>query len=283
MFNARNKLFALTATALLLSACSSKNDQLQVAADTLYTQAEEALTSGNHNLAIELLDSLDYNYKTVTEVIKKSIVLRPKAVIKQSENEIAMIDSILAAKTARIEVVAPMMKHIDIPGTDGYYVPSKGYSSKFMSTTGVSPRVDDIGQFYIVSSVNPAGNLRHTSLTFISKDSDVTTSQVSEGSDSNFRIQGSEVVTFSPAMSDTVAQFFRALPEGSKVTVRFNGQRGSTKSATVNTMAFLTAIEYSDLINEMRRLTIERQRYQARIDTANRQLSASQSSKSAQE
>lgn len=271
MFNVRNNTIYMAAIALLLCSCSSKKDPRVAEAENLYAGADAALAEGNPSLALELLDSLDSGYKTVTEVIKKSIALRPKAVIGQSEAEITRIDSLLAAGNAKLDSMASLIRHVDVPGTDGFNTPVKSYNPSFASSTGVSPRIDDLGQFYMVSSVNPAGNLRHTSLTFSAGNVSVTTADVASGSDSNFRINNGEMVTFSPALSDTIAGFIMSLPSGSKVSVRFNGQGGKGRSAKVDYNAFHTAIEYSSLISEMRRLTIERQRQEARIETATRQ------------
>lgn len=273
MFNVRNKTSLVAATVLLLCSCSARKDPRQTEAENLYNHADSALMAGNPGLALELLDSLDSNYKTVTEVIKKSIALRPDAVIRQSEKEIAKIDSAMRADNGRLDSLARLIKHVEIPGTDGFYIPTAAYNASFASTTGVSPRIDDLGQFYIVSSVSPAGGLSHGSLTFTSGDESVTTEEIPSGSDSRFAINNGEIVTFSPVVCDTVARFLSTLPSGAKVTVKFNGRRGRSVSSRVNLPAFMTAIEYSELISGLRHLTLERQRLEARIQTASRQAS----------
>ena len=77
-----------------------------------------------------------------------------------------------------------------------------GYKPDFMNSTGIEARVSEIGQFYVVSSSNPS--VGHTSITLVIGDYSATTPEVAYDGESNYRIGGGEVITFSPEQSDTI-------------------------------------------------------------------------------
>lgn len=258
------------ATSLIVVSCGGSHESQSIA-QALLQQANDAAGQHNYSLALELLDSLDNYHHDDIAAMRASRALRPECVIGQSQLEIDSIDAQISQETATLEIVAQKMRHVDVPGTDGYYVAAKGYDPNFMSTTGLSARVDDIGQFYLVTSVNPSGSLHHRSVTLVSGDRSISSGEI-DNEMSGMRIGGSEILTLTPAMSSELGQFVDSLPTDAVVKVKFNGATGRTVTAAVDKTAFLTAWEYSTLINELRFMALEKDRLHAKIETARRQL-----------
>lgn len=257
---------AAAAAAWSLSSCKNGTDNKISEAQTAFNQAEEAYNTGDARQCITLLDSLDKKYADDIEVMKQSMQLRPKALIIITEEDIAAADSTISANKAAIDSLKPLMTHIDVPGTEGYMLKSSAVDPAFMNKTGVSPRVSEIGEFYLVSSLNPAGGLQHWSLSAVVGDMIATTDTVRYDGALNFRTNNSEVITFTPAGSKSIGELI-ALNPGLPVKILFNGQNGRNRSISLDATqidAIATAYRYATAVNDMRDATIELERLNTR-------------------
>ncbi|MDE6317284.1 MAG: hypothetical protein K2L73_02655 [Muribaculaceae bacterium] len=256
----------VAAAAWSLSSCKNGNDNKISEAQTAFNQAQEAYNTGDARQCITLLDSLDRKYADDIEVMKQSMQLRPKALIIITEEDIAAADSTISANKAAIDSLKPLMTHIDVPGTEGYMLKSSAVDPAFMNKTGVSPRVSEIGEFYLVSSLNPAGGLQHWSLSAVVGDMIATTDTVRYDGALNFRTNNSEVITFTPAGSKSIGELVAFNP-GLPVKILFNGQNGRNRSISLNAAqidAIATAYRYATAVNDMRDATIELERLNTR-------------------
>lgn len=268
------------AAAALLSgaatACKGANDNKGAEARIAFDKALNAYNSGNGHLCVELLDSLDRKYADDNDVMKQSIKLRPQALMLVNKGDMAVADSIVNANKALLDSLKPLMVHIDVPGTEGYMIKSTSVDPGFMNRTGVSPRVSEIGEFYLVTSVNPAGGLQHWSLTAAVGDMMATTDTVPYDGALNFRTNNSEVITFTPAGSDTIGSLIAQNP-GLPVKILFNGQNGRSHSITLNAGqidGIATAYRYALAVNTMRDATVELERLNARQAALQKQIDA---------
>lgn len=145
-----------------------------------------------------------------------------------------------------------------------------------MNTTGIEPRVSEIGQFYIVSSLNPSGGTHHEAVTLTAGGSSVSTPRVAYDGESNYRIGSGEVITFSPEQSDTIGYFASEILKNSpaaKATLSFIGAKGRKPvNLSANQLrAIANAYNYSKAIVRARDNQVERQRLEKTIEIARRQ------------
>ena len=153
---------------------------------------------------------------------------------------------------------------------EGYWVASEGYNPSFMSTTAIQGRVSEIGEFYIVSSAKPS--IGHTSISLSDGSASVSTPEVPYDGESNYRIDGGEIITFSPAQSDTIGQFALA-NTGKPLTLTFRGKSSrQVKLPAVQTSALADAYAYARAISRARQLAVERQRLEATLQVARNQM-----------
>lgn len=283
MFNEINKSLAIMAVAALFASCGKSNEvspQMQI-----YNSAESALMLGNAELCTQLLDSLDRwtpssdKEQKDIEAMRLSMSLRPKAIAVIAERDIILADSTINANRENLDQLKPMMKYITLPNVEGYYVAKDAYKEHFLNSTGLSARVTDIGEFYIVSSLNPSSGLRHIAISVSVAGQTATTPNVAYDGALNYRISGSEMITFTPSQSDSIGALIASYPN-EKVDVTFIGETGKTKriklSAT-DAKGIATAYNYARSINAMRDATIAKEKYEKILQLASLRSSMQES------
>lgn len=257
----------LMVSCLMFGGCTDSGSK---AADDLLEQVNEAVENGNSTLALTLLDSLQRTYPQMIDQQREGMKLRPRAMEIAIMAQIQTVDSALAAYADTHQSLGAKMKTISNPDlVEPYMTPAEGYNPNFINSTGVQPRVDKVGQFYLVSSLNPGG-VNHVSLTFIAGGDELTTESVPYDGDLNYRMNGSEVVTFMPAKCDTVGQFM-VEHRNAPVTVRFNGEKGKSRQVKLTQAqagAMADAYLYSQAALQGRELSVQREKLDRQLQVA---------------
>lgn len=285
MYNAYRRIaaaaYAVAIASVAMTSCKGGADNKGAEAKIAFDKAQNALNSGDARECISLLDSLDSRFADDTDIMKQSMQLRPKALMQITVEDIAAADSTVTANKLLLDSLKPLMTHVNVPGTEGYMLKSSMVDPTFMNKTGLSPRVSENGEFYLVSSVNPAGGLKHWSVSAVVGDMIATTDTVPYDGTLNFRTGNSEVITFTPAGSRGIGELVAA-HEGHPVKILFNGQSGRTSSISLNAAqidGIATAYRYARAVNEMRDATINRERLNARADKLREQIDATPATK----
>lgn len=261
-----------TAACLLtfLSACSGKNNT-DPEAQALLDGASQAYESADYSRAELLLDSLRKGFPAEISLQKEGMALRPKVIEKATLLKISTNDSLMAFDKVDAERLKPKLKWIKTSRMlEGYWVAAQGYNPSFMSTTAIQGRVSEIGEFYIVSSAKPS--MGHTSISLSNGTSSAATPEVPYDGESNYRIDGGEIITFSPAQSDTIGKFALA-NAGKPLTLTFHGKSSRPVRLTqtqVNSLADTYA--YARAVSRARELAVERQRLEATLQVARDQI-----------
>ena len=257
------------------SGCSSKSENPD--ARNLLAKAENDFNSGNYASSIALLDSLQKTFPAETALQREAMAMRPKVIEAEATKALAAVDSTYNADIETLKSLKTQLKWIKTPGMiEGYWIAPEVYRSDFMNTTGIEAHVSEIGEFYIVSSVNPAGNLKHQSIGLKTSAGNARTQNVAYDGESNYRIGGAEVITFSPAQSDTIGMVARNAVEANQAagaSVIFYGVKGekSVKISPAVLKGIGKAYAYSAATIRARDLQVERERLNRTIEIARRQ------------
>lgn len=263
---------SIVALIALASCGSSENPD----ARALFTEAEQSFASGDYTNATVLLDSLQKCYPQELNIQRDAMALRPQIIEQLAIAKIASVDSMTLADNAAMESLKPLLKWVKTPGMiEGYWIDGKAYKPDFMNTTGLEARVSEIGQFYIVSSVNPS-SIKHTSVTLTLGEHSAATPEVPYDGESNYRIDGGEVITFSPEQSDTIGSLASKVAAGTLPTnmmLTFNGASGkkSVKLSANQVNGIANAYRYSSALVRARDNMVEKQRLEKTIEIAKRQ------------
>lgn len=255
--------------AILLCACGSSKEESP--AQDVYDQANEAFEKGDFSRSLQMLDSLQKTYPSEVELQRKGMALRPRVMEQLTLRQITTNDSLMAFDRAEAERLKPLLKWIKTPRMiEGYWVAAQGYNPDFMNGTAIQGRVSEIGEFYIVSSMKPAGN--HTAIALAASGEEAATPSVPYDGESNYRIDGGEIITFSPAQSDTIGAF-AATHRNQALTLSFRGKSAKSQkltSAQVNALADLYS--YSKAILQARQIDADRQRLEATLQVTRSQI-----------
>lgn len=274
----KNKLYTaclIAGFAIAGSGCSSKSENPD--ARNLLAMAENDFSSGNYASSIALLDSLQKTFPAETALQREAMAMRPKVIEAEATKALAAVDSTYNADIETLKSLKTQLKWIKTPGMiEGYWIAPEVYRSDFMNTTGIEARVSEIGEFYIVSSVNPAGNLKHQSIGLKTSAGNARTQNVAYDGESNYRIGGAEVITFSPAQSDTIGMVARNAVEANQAagaSVIFYGVKGekSVKISPAVLKGIGKAYAYSAATIRARDHQVERERLNRTIEIARRQ------------
>jgi hypothetical protein len=255
---------------LLLASCNS-GKQTDSNAQALFDEANAAFEAADYSRATSLLDSLQKAYPGEIALQREGMALRPKVIEKSTLLQISTNDSLSVLAQASAEQLKGKLKWVKNPRlVEGYWVAAAGYNPNFMNTTGIQGRVSEIGEFYIVSSV--AASINHTSVALSNGSASVATPAVAYDGESNYRYNGTEVITFSPQQSDTIGNF--ALQNsGRPLTLTFRGkQNKSQQLSAAQVTALADAYAYSQAILQGRELATERQRLEATLQVARNQI-----------
>ena len=263
---------------LLLAACSGHKEDPQARA--LLAAATEAFEAQDYTRATVLLDSLQKGFPGEMEIQREGMVLRPQAIEQLATIRIAQIDSTDVVDKSAMENLKPHLKWIKTPGMiEGYWIDEKAYDPSFMNSTGIEARVSEIGQFYIVSSVNPS--VKHTAIAVNGAAGSASTPEVAYDGESNYRIGGGEVITFSPEQSDTIGAATVASLQANPsapVTLQFTGGKGKTmKLTSAQVQGIANAYNYSRALIRARDNQVQRQKLEKTIEIARRQAATAAS------
>lgn len=269
-----NKLAIYTAGMLLCCACGGVKSNPE--AEILLEQARNAYNNADYSSAINLLDSLQHCYPEQIDLQKQSMALRPQIIEAVAVEHIAEIDSLTQVDLATIENLKSSLKWVKTEDmVEGYWIAPQAYNPAFMNSTGIQGRVSEIGQFYLVSSLNPS-NLHHTSVALTIGGETASTPTVNYDGESNYRIGGGEVITFSPEQSDSIGKLaasFQGTVPGGQLTFIGNGNKKITLTPA-QTSAIAQVYRYSAAVIRARDNEVERKRLEKTIETARRQAAS---------
>lgn len=263
--------YAATLTCVLTASCSGQKDA-DPQAQALYEGASQAFEVRDYSRATLLLDSLQKNFPSEIKLQREAMALRPKVIEQATLLEISTNDSLITLDRLSMEKLRPQMAWVKTPRMiEGYWISKTANNPDFMNTTGIQGRVSEIGEFYIVSSMNPS-SLHHTAVSLSDGNYSVKTPDVPYDGESNYRISGSEVITFSPAQSDTIGKFAYSHID-QPLTLTFHGKSSkSIKLSQPQVKAISDAYAYSRATVEARDLEAKRRHLEATLQVARNQI-----------
>ncbi|MGM9811536.1 MAG: hypothetical protein ACI30V_01680 [Muribaculaceae bacterium] len=242
------------AMALLLcaaSSCSGGSGEQSEALDML-AQAKECI-SKNPQQAISLIDSLNTTFPKQTEVRRKAMHVRTLADSVLIDREFALADSTIKADSVKFIELKPRFAFVKTKDmVEGYYVAKTLQGKPLFERTGIEPRVDELGNMFIVTCVFGAP-VQHTHLVARASGSQSSTADVPHDGATNYRYtadRGScEMATFH---FDKCADFCKFVAEnnGNKVAVDFVGKGKTSITLSADVLnAFSDTYEFAQAMS----------------------------------
>lgn len=247
MYNAVTKII-LIFVAFLVVSCSDSDKQN---AEKLLVDAEAYIIAEDYASALKLLDSIDVVYPSQVEVRRKAMHIRPKAIEGTTLKELEKNDSIIATLQAKYNELSSNFETIRDKRLVEPYIVAKKANKSLFETTGIQARITPDGEFYVISSL-VGTPIKHTSVSFICGNNEVSTSTVGYDGDRNYRSGNTEMITFISQECDTLGVFARA-NAGKSITLRFNGSKSkNVKISKEDINTFAMTHEYASVISDLK-------------------------------
>ncbi len=249
MYNAVKHIAAAALIAAAVTACSGGNERQQ-SATALLEQARNEVNSARYAEALTLLDSLDRAYRDCLEQRRPGTRLRMEAMLAMVNDSITANDARRAVLDSTVSRLAPQFRRIEIPGTDGYSVARSIYTGNEMNVTGIQPRVDEQGYFFI--AVNVKGRVINVlGLNY----GDVSTTGAA-----SVAVEGSEIATVRHEQAAALAQALAAAQAPAKVTIHGTAGNVDVRLDAKALQAFADTWTYAQAVTDQRTELIRRER-----------------------
>lgn len=219
--------YLLLPALLLLGACSGA-DADRDAADGLVAEASAALDRGDFAGAEALLDSLSATYPKQIEAGRAALALRPKVIVRKTEQEIVDLQALLQYTGAYVDSLAAGFK--TVPASNDVFEPyiiSKDVPDNWRERNTAVARLTPAGEFYVISSVATT-TARHTALRLTGEGGASVTSGTVPF-DATDRLSR-ESVRFAAGRADTLGVFAMQMDGRGPLTLEFVGGKPAPKA-----------------------------------------------------
>lgn len=227
MWNVANKFLAAALAALALTACGNADRD---AATQLLEQSREAVAAGDFYSALDIMDTLQARYPAQIEIQREALKLHPVAMEGVTIRELEKTDSMLAVSGARVDSLTRLMRTVNDARLVEPYMVAASSPRNMMEVNGLQARLGADNTFSIMSVLR-GNDVRHTSVTLGSGDDTATSGTVALGNDANFRINGTETVTYTGEKCDTLGRY-AVTHDNRPLQLTYNGKRKFTIKLT---------------------------------------------------
>jgi hypothetical protein len=274
MFNAASKKFRIPALAVLaaaaLASCGPGAEER--AAAELLGQAEALYDLKDYSGAIDSINSLDARYRGFTDLRRAGLRLRALATEALVKDSIEAVEPELARATIACDSLKALFEYT-VPaaeGLDGYYLPKGLKAANAVSATGIQPRVDTEGYFYLTANIN--GRVTGLTTVSITSGSDTWTSTPISPA-RVLTVEGSEIASLSPEECAGLGTWLAA-HEAKGLKGSFNGAKGKVDfsiSPALRDMTLL-CVEYSEAQLARRAASVQREKLERKLQAVRDRL-----------
>ncbi len=252
MYNAI-RILAAVALALAITACGS--DGRSEKAAWLLGQARQAAGQKDYAKAINMLDTLDKCYRDCLDLRREGTRLRSETLRDMTLDSISANDQRLSVLDSEVKRMQGDFRHVDMAGTDGYDVYAPAMKDWSLNRTGVQPRIDAGGYFFI--AVNLAG--REVGLNVISAGG------VSTLPSESVAVEGSEIMNIN--QENSVPLMERLMQMEAPVKLSLDGRRGKAEVRldAAALQSFKATWQYALARQELRLNLIRRERLERQL------------------
>lgn len=265
MWNAVIKRLSICAIAVGVISCGGTSGKSGAEAENLLKQAKEQYESGNYDMAVALLDSLEASCKDAVDIRREAMKLRPRMMVDKLTSDLAATDIRLDSLQQAGMQLRAGMTHVIVDDFD-YYVASEVSSVSPRDAAGLYAKVSPDFTFYAVSSCDKP--IKSTAVTATADGLSVTSPRVDYDGERNDRTGRCETITFTESECDSIAQFVTSHSD-SDITLTFNGSGEHTIiMPEKQKQAFAKTYQWVCAIRQHKKLMLEREKLQLQLETA---------------
>lgn len=271
-------LSAFVALAMAFTACNTDNAEQQQA-QSLLDQAQALTQDQLYDSAVVILDSLCHAYPRQFDLVKQAMTAKARNLELDFTLQLQQTDSLIAQCKDVVEQMSPLFKYVKTEDmVEGYRVLRSLDRYPLVNRTGVEPRVDDAGNFYLVSLLNGTA-AKHDHLTVCLRNNRsviATTDTIPFDGARNYRFSdingvSSEMISFHSDECFDLCRFIADNPDG-QILLTFAGSRSHSITLDQTTQkAIATTLEFSQAITTGLHAEAKRIHLLKKIEVAQRQ------------
>lgn len=250
----------------MMVACSTKpDDSAHQAAIALDAQIDSALSVGDNDLALLLIDSLNSHYNTELDLRRASTAKRMQALAGQALSKIPEVETRISNLQVTVDSLTSLFTAVQPTSALPAYLVYRGTPTDLMSRTGIQPRVNT-GQDALDTPFTLAVNA--------GKDVGISSVTVSTRNGQSFTMIARSVdgaaATITPEAATPLASYLAANPGDQAVTATASGSKGTANmsiSAT-DSRAIAAAWQLADSRQRLRSAMVESDKLNTLIQAA---------------
>ena len=201
MWNAVIKQLSICAIAVSVVSCGGTSSKSGAEAENLLRQAKEQYESGNYDMAVALLDSLEASCKDAVDIRREAMKLRPRMMVDKLTADVAATDIRLDSLQQAGMQLRGGMTHVIVDDFD-YYVASEVSNVSPRDAAGLYAKVSPDFTFYAISSCDKP--IKSTAITATADGLSITSPRVDYDGDNHLH---RERVRFNSAVRDQPCRF----------------------------------------------------------------------------
>lgn len=268
MWNAVIKQLSICAIAVSVVSCGGTSSKSGAEAENLLRQAKEQYESGNYDMAVALLDSLEASCKDAVDIRREAMKLRPRMMVDKLTADVAATDIRLDSLQQAGMQLRGGMTHVIVDDFD-YYVASEVSNVSPRDAAGLYAKVSPDFTFYAISSCDKP--IKSTAITATADGLSITSPRVDYDGERNDRTGRCETITFTESECDSIAQFVTSHAD-SDITLTFSGNgEYSMTMPEKQKQAFAKTYRWVNAIRQHKKLMLEREKLQLQLATAYKQ------------
>lgn len=261
----------IAALALGLAGCNSDEKK----ASELFQRAEASFAMGNYNLAKLQIDSIRTLYPKAFEVRKAAIGLMQQVDLKEQQQTLAYLDSVMTVKQASLDSIKGnyvLEKDTAYQEIGNYFYPTQ-VVEKNIGRSFLRAQVSERGEMSLTSIYCAGGNIHHTAVKVSVGDLFAETPSSSDSYETTDLGCAIEKADYKVGNDGGVAAFIVANQDKKNIRLEFIGDRNyRTVMPASDVKAIVAVVDLARILSAMEEIRKEQKEANLKIQFVTRKM-----------
>lgn len=261
----------IAALALGLAGCNSDEKK----AGELYQRAEASFAVENYNLAKLQIDSIRTLYPKAFEVRKAAIGLMQQVDLKEQQQTLVYLDSVMAVKQASLDSIKGnyvLEKDTAYQEVGNYFYPTQ-VVEKNIGRSFLRAQVSEMGEMSLTSIYCAGGNIHHTAVKVSVGDLFAETPSSSDSYETTDLGRAIEKADYKVGNDGGVAAFIVANQDKKNIRLEFIGDRNyRTVMPASDVKAIVAVVDLARILSAMEEIRKEQKEANLKIQFVTRKM-----------
>lgn len=261
----------VVALALTLAGCNSDEKK----ASELFQRAEVSFAAEDYSLAKLQIDSIRTLYPKAFEVRKAAIGLMQQVDLKEQQQTLAYLDSVMAVKQASLDSIKGnyvLEKDTAYQEVGNYFYPTQ-VVEKNLGRSFLRAQVSETGEMSLTSIYCAGGNIHHTAVKVSVGDLFAETPSSSDSYETTDLGRAIEKADYKVGNDGGVADFIVANQDKKNIRLEFMGDRNyRTVMPASDVKAIVAIVDLAKILSSMEEIRKEQKEANLKIQFVTRKM-----------